>query len=370
MKFTLDDEQRLIVATIARLVDRDIASWAAEADREARPPERLYDVAGEVGFLIDAVPADADGLLEGPYSHLTRALRSIELGRGCSAIAALLETNVEPALAAGAWGSDAAKESIYTSLAEGGMATTWSDFWGRLSVRADDAGLILNGAIGPIPALAGAEHVLLCGRIGEPGDGGEPFLALLKTSDVGIKRHKPSGWRCARWATAHCTDTPLAAERILARGADAVAKIDTVLSWYRVGLAARAVGVSIAAMKHAKAYAEDRVQFGQPIGTFESLVRLRDRNETAAAAARLLVLEAAAKLDANAPDAADAASRARDFAGDVVSRATIDAVQIFGGYGFVNEYPVEKLMRDARAYEALLGNEAVGRAIAGRHDAN
>src|SRR5690606_17438003 len=122
---------------------------------------------------------------------------------------------------------------------------------------------------------------------------------------------------------------------------------------------------SIGAMRHARTYAAERIQFGQPIGRFESLVRLRDRSETAAAAARLLVLAAAAALDSNDPAAADTASRARDFAADLVARATIDAVQIFGGYGFVNDYPVEKLMRDARAYEVLLGNEAVSRALAG-----
>jgi alkylation response protein AidB-like acyl-CoA dehydrogenase len=367
MDFSLDDEQQLIVATIARFVDKDIGAWAGDADREAKPPQRLHEVAGEVGFLVDAVPAEADGLLEGEFCHLTRALRSIELGRGCSAMAALLETNVEPCLATTAWGSEAAKESLFISITKGGMATTWSDFWGRLTVSADDEGLTIDGAIGPVPAMAGASHVLVCGRIG--GAGGEPFLALLATANAGIKPQTPSGWRCARWGTAHCTQTRIPNDHVLARGSDATARINQVLSWYRVNLAARAVGVSIAAMKHAAGYAEERVQFGRPIGTFESLVRLRDRSETAAAAARLLVLEAAAKLDAGAADAVDAASRARDFAGDVVSRATIDAVQIYGGYGFVNDYPVEKLMRDARAYEALLGNEAVGRAVAGRADA-
>ena len=69
-------------------------------------------------------------------------------------------------------------------------------------------------------------------------------------------------------------------------------------------------------------------------------------------------------LDSAHPKALDLASRARVLAGDVVAKATIDAVQIFGGYGFVNDYPVEKLMRDARAFEALLGDERLGRVLA------
>ena len=119
-------------------------------------------------------------------------------------------------------------------------------------------------------------------------------------------------------------------------------------------------------MEHAEAYARDRVQFGQPIGTFESLIRLRDDALTGASAARLMALYAAWAIDTGAPDAGDAASRARVLAGDVVARATVAAVQIFGGYGFVTDYPVEKLMRDARAFEALHGDERLGRVLAAR----
>jgi len=131
-----------------------------------------------------------------------------------------------------------------------------------------------------------------------------------------------------------------------------------------VSLAARAAGVATAAMEYAEAYAKERVQFGQPIGTFESLIRLRDDAMTTAHAARLCALHAAWALDKGRPEAHDLASRARVIAGDAVTRATIDAVQIFGGYGFVNDYPVEKLMRDARAFEALHGDERLGRVLA------
>ncbi|HEY0478476.1 MAG TPA: acyl-CoA dehydrogenase family protein, partial [Kofleriaceae bacterium] len=156
------------------------------------------------------------------------------------------------------------------------------------------------------------------------------------------------------------------ADHVLARGEPARAAIADVLSWARTSLAARAAGVAVGAMEYAEAYAHERVQFGQPIGTFESLIRLRDDALTGAAAARLMALHAAWAIDTGAPGAADAASRARVLAGDVVARATVDAVQIFGGYGFVNDYPVEKLMRDARAFEALHGDERLGRVLAAR----
>jgi alkylation response protein AidB-like acyl-CoA dehydrogenase len=104
MEFGLDDEQEMIVQTLRRFAERDLRSWAADADRAGAPPERLHAVGAELGCFLDAVPAASDGLLEGGYSHTRRALRGFELGRGCAGLAALLETNVEPALAVQTWG--------------------------------------------------------------------------------------------------------------------------------------------------------------------------------------------------------------------------------------------------------------------------
>jgi alkylation response protein AidB-like acyl-CoA dehydrogenase len=344
MDFALDDDQQLIVETVRRFADRDLRAWSADADRAGAPPDRLSHVAGELGFFVDAVPADHDGMLEGAFSHATRALRGFELGRGCAGLAALLETNVEPALAIARWGSDAAKQELFASLASGGVAALAHDSRGGLEV-VDGR---VTGKLGPVPALARASHVLVVGK-------GLVFLA--PTAALKIDAMTPSGWRAASWATAQLD--AYRPEHVLPLESAA-----HILAWARVSLAARAAGVATAAMEYAEAYAKERVQFGQPIGTFESLIRLRDDAETGALAARQLALYAAWALDREQPRALDLASRARVLAGDVVARATIDAVQIFGGYGFVNDYPVEKLMRDARAFEALHGDERLGRVLA------
>ena len=348
MDFSLDDDQQLIVETVRKFAERELRSWTADADRAGAPPDRLAQVAGDLGLFVDAVPADAGGLLEGSYSHLTRALRGYELGRGCAAIAALLESNVEPALAVAQWGSTAAKQALFGSLAKGGHATLYHDSRGQLTIDGDR----VTGKV-IAPALAISKHVLVASG---------NSLVLVPTDGARTEAITPSGWRAARWATATFEATKGFA---LEAGS-----VETVLSWARVSLAARAIGVAVAAMEHADKYGKERVQFGQPIGTFESLIRLRDDALTNAAAARLMALHAAWSLDTAAPDAADAASRARVLAGDVVSRATIDAVQIFGGYGFVNDYPVEKLMRDARAFEALHGDERLGRILAAKAKAD
>jgi butyryl-CoA dehydrogenase len=357
MDFRLDEEQEMIVQTIRRFADRDLRGWAADADRAGAPPERLHAMGAELGFFLDAVPAASGGTLDGAYAHTTRALRGFELGRGCAGLAALLETNVEPALAVATWGTGAAKQALFASLAAGGLATFAHDSRGHLAIDDTGAELRVSGKLGPIPALAAASHVLVAA-----GD----VLFLLPAAGLARQPITPSGWRAARWATATLDAHRVPAELVLARGAPGRAAIAAVLSWVRTSLAARAAGVATGAMEQAEAYARERVQFGQPIGRFEALIRLRDDALTGAASARLMALYAAWAIDTGAPDAADAASRARVHAGDVVAGATVDAVQIFGGYGFVNDYPVEKRMRDARAFEALYGDERFGRVLAAR----
>ncbi|HEY0477075.1 MAG TPA: acyl-CoA dehydrogenase family protein, partial [Kofleriaceae bacterium] len=240
MEFGLDDEQQMIVQTIRRFADRDLRGWAADADRNAVPPERLHAIGAELGCFVDAVPAASDGLLEGTYSHTTRALRGFELGRGCAGLAALLETNVEPALAVATWGSAAAREALFASLVGGGLASFWHDSGRRLEI--DDAGgeLRVTGKLGPAPALAAASHVLVAAR---------DLLFLLPAEGVSRQPITPSGWRAARWATAMLEAHRVPADHVLARGEPARAAIADVLSWARTSLAARAAGVAVGAME-------------------------------------------------------------------------------------------------------------------------
>jgi acyl-CoA dehydrogenase len=195
------------------------------------------------------------------------------------------------------------------------------------------------------------------------------LVVLLDATALSRTAITPSGWRAAKWGTAQLDGHKISADFVLARGEAGRAAGERILAWARVSLAARAAGVASAAMEYADAYAKDRVQFGQAIGKFEALIRLRDDAETGAIAAKQLALYAAWALDKDLPRAHDLASRARVLAGDVVAKATVDAVQIYGGYGFVNDFPVEKLMRDARAFEALHGDERLGRVL-GQKGAN
>src|SRR5688572_29075606 len=230
MHFGLDDEQQLLVSTIRRFVDKQIREWAADADRAGEPPGKLFQVAGEVGFFVDAVPAAADGLLEGDYPHVTRALRGVELGRGCAGLAALLESNVEPALAVSRWATPELAAELHAALVAGKLATTWHDFSHRLAIRADGDSLVVDGPIGPAPVLAPASHLLLAAYIGDAGGApAEPVLALIPTSLASLKPLTPSGWRAGAWASASFQSARIPARAILCRGEPARAAIAEML---------------------------------------------------------------------------------------------------------------------------------------------
>ncbi len=369
MDFSLDEEQQLIVATFRRFADeaRKLGQHADESDDSGASAARTaLTKAADLGVGIDAIPEAAGGMLSGAYSHTIRTLRGLELGRGCAGVAALLESNVEPALAAARWASPEVAAALHGALAGGALATTTHDALGRLTITTAASGdLTLDGTLGPVPALADAAHIVISAR-----DAAGPVVILAPTSAFTITPVCPSGWRAARWARLDAKTVRLPAAAVLTR--DPAAQHE-LLSWYKLSLAARAIGVADFAMQCSAGYSQERVQFNQPIGTFESLARMQDHSETAVLAGRFLVLRAAAALDASAgaaaAEATELCSRARDFAAGVVRRASIDAVQIYGGYGFVRDFPVEKLMRDARAFEVLAGDEALTRVLARRQDA-
>jgi len=356
MDFALNDEQNLMGSALKRFVEKEVRPAAGDADRTGEMPARLLLSAEELGFFCDAVPEEADGLLDGAYSHLNRAIRGFELGRGCAAVSALLESNVESALAVGKWGSASLKRTIFESMTNRGIVSLYRDSNGALEVTDAGKDLRVTGTVGPAVGLADADHVLVLSDHGET-----PAVFILPIEQLARESWTPSGWRAARWGSIACDSVLIPETQILARGPDAHASTTLVLTWLRTSLAARAVGVADRAIECARGYAEERIQFGKPIGAFESLRTLRDENETMISAARLLALRAAWEIDHGLSTASDTASRARDLAADVVGRATVDALQIYGGYGFVNDYPVEKLMRDAPVFAALCGEEGLFR---------
>jgi alkylation response protein AidB-like acyl-CoA dehydrogenase len=139
-----------------------------------------------------------------------------------------------------------------------------------------------------------------------------------------------------------------------------------VLDHSRPGIAAQALGIAEGALAYAVGYAKERHQFGQPIAQFQGLQFMLADMATQVEAARHMVFTAAAKVDAKAPDVTKYAAMAKLFASDMAMRVTTDAVQVLGGYGYINDYPVERMMRDAKITQIYEGTNQIQRVVIGR----
>jgi alkylation response protein AidB-like acyl-CoA dehydrogenase len=135
----------------------------------------------------------------------------------------------------------------------------------------------------------------------------------------------------------------------------------------RLGIAAQAVGIAQGATDYAVAYAKEREQFRQPIFQFQAIQHKLADMETQTAAARELLHTSCAKADTNDPDTGKYSAMAKVFAGDTAMSVTIDAVQVLGGYGYVTEYPVERMMRDAKITQIYEGTQEVQRLVIARY---
>ena len=216
-----------------------------------------------------------------------------------------------------------------------------------------DEGWLLGGSARWMLRNGDADIMLVDARI---GDASQLFACSADSSGVTSgTRETTMGLRAARIETVDLHDVPLMAESRM--DLDARAASATV---QRLGSAAIAVGIARAALDHARAYADVREQFGRRLRGFQGIRALLADMDTRAAAARALLAAAAAAADAAA------AAKARLFASETAMWVSTQAVQIFGGYGYMRDYPVEKLMRDAKATEILTDtNEALRERIAG-----
>jgi alkylation response protein AidB-like acyl-CoA dehydrogenase len=135
----------------------------------------------------------------------------------------------------------------------------------------------------------------------------------------------------------------------------------------RLGVAAQAVGIAQGATDYAVAYAKEREQFKQPIFNFQALQHKLADMETQTAAARELLYRACVKVDRDDPDKGKYSAMAKVFAGDTAMGVTVEAVQVLGGYGYVTEYPVERMMRDAKITQIYEGTQEVQRSVIARY---
>jgi hypothetical protein len=375
----LTDTQQQIVDLAREFAAEHIAPFAAEWDRTKTFPADLTRKLGELGFFGMLIPEAYDGLGLDTLTYLL-AMEEISAADAASSISMGVHNSL-PTQMLLRWGTEAQKQRWLRPMARGELlgafalseAEAGSD---AASLRAQAVrqadGWLLNGMKAWVTNGATAGVVLVMCRTDRDGDrkGARGISAFIVPTDApGYRPQKPEdkmGLRASNTCSVALEDVRVPADALLGEEGRGLLYALSALDGGRLGVAAQAIGIARSALAHAVRYARERRQFEKPIAEFQAVqFKLADM-ATRVAASRALLHEAARRKDAG-EDVAQWASMAKLQATETAMHVTSDAVQIFGGYGYMRDYPVEKLMRDAKVTAIYEGTSEIQRVIIARH---
>ncbi len=374
ISFALTEEQAALRDLAHEFAAKEIRPVAAEYDEQQTHPADVIAKAHEVGLMNPHIPEEFGGAGLGAFEG---ALIGEELCWGCAGIGTAIVANILgalPLLLAGTdeqqheWLPPLLEEPILCSFAltEPGAGSDVSGIQ-TTAVRRDDE-YVLNGSKMFITnAGKAAWFVVFASTDRSAGHRGlTAFLVPADLEGVTIEKHlEKMGQRATDTSAIAFQDVKVpAANRLGAEGVGFKIAMRT-LDNTRAGTASGAVGVARAAFEHSVEYARERVQFGQPIAMNQGVNFLVADMAAEIEAARLLCWQAAWLLD-QGKRATLQSSYAKRFAADTAMKVTTDAVQIFGGYGYIKEFPVEKLMRDAKLFQIYEGTSQIQRLVIAR----
>jgi alkylation response protein AidB-like acyl-CoA dehydrogenase len=371
----LSEEQSLIRDT-ARAFARDrLAPHAAEWDREARFPEAAVAEMGRLGFLGMLVPEEWDGA---GADHVAYALALIEVAAGDGSCSTVMGVhNSVACMPILNYGTSEQKERFLKPLARGETLGAFcltepqagSDA-SALVTRAERAGnhYVLNGVKQFITSGRNADLAIVF-AVTDPAAGKKGITAFIVPTDTPgyqvASVEKKLGQRASDTCQIVFRDMKLTPDLMLGQEGEGYRIALSNLEGGRIGIAAQSVGMARAAYQAALAYAKERQSFGQAIIGHQAVAfRLADM-ATRLHAAELMTLDAAALRDAGQPCLKQAAM-AKLFASEMAERVCSDAIQIHGGYGYLADFPVERIYRDVRVCQIYEGTSDIQRLIIGR----
>ena len=374
MDLSLSDVQTAVRALAAELVDREIVPHAAAWDRAEHVDLRIVARLGELGLLGLTIPEKYGG---SGGDHLTYCLVTEELGRGDPSVRGIMSVSTGlVGRSVATYGTDEQRERWLPSLCAGRelgcFALTEPDAGSdvaSLATRAERAGdrWVLSGGKTFITNGTRAKVALVFARTG--GSGARGITAFLVPTDrPGFSATEIRGKLGLRGqATAQLTldAVELPGSARLGEVGQGFAIAMDALAKGRVSLAAGCVGILQGCLDAAVGYATQRRQFGRPVASFQLVQELIADIAVEADAARMLVWRAADLIDRGEPFET-AASVAKLYASEAAVRAANSALQVFGGYGYVDEYPVGKYLRDARVTTVYEGTSQIQKLIIGR----
>ena len=374
----LNDTQRQIVDLAREFAREHIAPHAAEWDRTRAFPRPVIDELGRLGFLGMTVPERYEGMGIDTVTYLL-ALEEIAAADASIAVSISIQ-NAIPATMLVRHGTPAQQERWLKPLARGellvGFALSEPDAGSdpagmRAQAVRDGAGWVLNGMKAWATNGGTADLMMVMVRTDLPDDrrGAKGISTfIVPTSTPGYRAGAPEdkmGLRASNTTTVALEDLRLPADALLGEEGMGFVYSMEGLDAGRLGIATQAVGIARRALELAVAYCAERRQFDQPLREFQGVqFKLADM-ATRVAAARALTQSAAARRD-RGEDVRQAASMAKLFASETAMWVTTQAVQLFGGYGYMRDFPVEKLFRDAKVTEIYEGTSEVQRIVIAR----
>ncbi|MBT2540967.1 acyl-CoA dehydrogenase family protein [Streptomyces sp. ISL-44] len=375
MNLELSEEQSAVRRLAREFTEREVVPYAAEWDRAESVDRAIVKKLGALGFLGLTVPEEYGG---SGGNHLAYVLVTEELGRGDSAVRGIVSVSLGlVAKTIAAWGTEEQKHAWLPRLCSGdalgcfGLTEpgTGSDA-GSLTTRAVREGdsYVLSGSKMFITNGTWADVVLLFARTGdEPGHRG--VSAFLVPADApGLTRreiHGKLGLRGQATAELALDGVRVPASAMLGPEGKGFSVAMSALAKGRMSVAAGCVGIAQAALDAAVSYAAQREQFGKPIAHHQLVQELIADISVDVDAARLLTWRVADLIDRGQPFATES-STAKLFASEAAVRAASNALQVHGGYGYIDEYPAGKLLRDARVMTLYEGTSQIQKLLIGR----
>lgn len=374
MDFSLNDDQRAFVESARAFAEGAMAPHAARWDEESIFPRDVLEQAGELGFMGMYTPESAGGLGMG---RLDASLIVEELAKGCTATAAFLTIHNMATNMVGKYCSDATIAQWCPELVAGSKLASYcltepgagSDAASlRTTAVRDGDDYLVNGSKVFISGAGATDVLVVMLRTG--GAGPKGISALLIPADAeGIsygKKEEKMGWNAQPTRMISFDNVRVPVANRLGEEGQGFAIAMEGLDGGRINIATCSVGTAQQALEEATAYVLERRQFDTAIADFQATqFKLADML-TELVASRQMVRLAASKLDNRDPQASTYCAMAKRFATDAGFNICNDALQLFGGYGYIKEYPMERHVRDTRVHQILEGTNEIMRVIVSR----
>jgi len=373
--YFLTEEQQMIVDVARQITDEHIIPQRAELDEKEEFPTEILRAIAQADLCGVYIPEEYGGFGGGCFDMV---LALEQFARGCTGIATSFAASALGAYPILIAGSDELKQAYMPALASGEKraafalteANAGSDASGvQTTAVLDGDEWVLNGTKQWITNGGEAQVytvVAITDRAKGPR-GGSMFV--VEDGDPGFSygvKEKKLGIRASATRELIFKDCRIPKDRLIGRPGTGFITVMKTLDLSRPGIAALGIGLGQAALDEAVAYAKQRVQFGKPIISFQAIQHMLADMAVQVEASRALVYATARYIDSKPKKISKESSMSKVFATDMAMKVTIDAVQVLAGYGYMREYPVEKMMRDAKILQIYEGTNQVQRNVIGQ----